>query len=143
MRDDQTRKSCKQIYLCVFEKIIIIINEIEKVVAMITIKSSKHSIKLSAIHVTKKNRNQMIQYVSNTLNIKKNEIVTKKKWKKFEFNVRHHNIKIKITKTKITRFDLNNYDYHVFWNAKNKMLDKFKNRKKFYIASFNQRRTII
>ena len=81
---------------------------------MITIKSSKHSIKLSAIHVTKKNISQMIRRVSNTLNIKKNEIVAKKKREKFEFNVRHHNIKTKIAKTKITRFNLNNCDYHVF-----------------------------
>ena len=51
MRDDQTRKSYKQIYLYVFEKIITIINEIEKIVAMITIKSSKHLIKSNVIHV--------------------------------------------------------------------------------------------
>ena len=55
MRNDQIRRSCKQIYLCVFEKITIIINEIEKIVAMITIKSSKHSIKSNAIYMTKKN----------------------------------------------------------------------------------------
>ena len=60
MRDDQICKLCKQIYLCVFEKIIITINEIEKIVAMITIKLSKHSIKSSAIYVTKKNTSQMI-----------------------------------------------------------------------------------
>ena len=114
MRDDQTRKSCKQIYLCVFEKIIITINEIEKIVAMITIKSSKHLIKSNVIHVTKKNTSQMIRRVLNTQNIKKNEIVAKKKRKKFEFNARHHNIKIKIAKTKVTRFNLNNCDCHVF-----------------------------
>ena len=56
----------------------------------------------------------MIRRVSSTLNIKKNEIVAKKKRKKFKFNVYCHNIKIKITKTKITRFNLNNYDCHVF-----------------------------
>ena len=60
MRDNQTRKSCKQIYLCVFEKIIIIISEIEKIVATITIKSSKHSIKLNVIHVTRKNISRTI-----------------------------------------------------------------------------------
>ena len=55
MRSDQTRKLCKQIYLCVFKKIITTINEIEKIVAMITIKLSKHSIKSNVIHMTKKN----------------------------------------------------------------------------------------
>ena len=50
--------------------------------------------------------------LQNTLNIKKNEIVVKKKQKKFKFNVYRHNIKIKIIKTKITRFNLNNCDYH-------------------------------
>ena len=113
MRGDQTRKSCKQIYLCIFEKITTAINEIEKIVAIITIKSSKHLIKSNAIHVTKKNISQMIRRVSNTSNIKKNEIVAKKKRKKFEFNVCRHNIKIKIAKTKVTRFDLNNCDCHV------------------------------
>ena len=48
------------------------------------------------------------------LNIKKNEIVAKKKRKKFKFNIYYYNIKIKITKTKITRFDLNNCDYYIF-----------------------------
>ena len=56
----------------------------------------------------------MIQRVSNTQNIKKNEIVAKKKRKKFKFDVHRHSIKIKIAKTKITRFDLNSCDYHVF-----------------------------
>ena len=79
MRDNQTRKSCKQIYLCVFKKITTIINEIEKIVATIIIKSSKHSIKSNVIHVTKKNISRMIRRVSNTQNIKKNEIVAKKK----------------------------------------------------------------
>ena len=81
---------------------------------MITIKSSKHSIKSNVIHVTKKNISQMIQRVSNTLNIKKNEIVAKKKREKFKFDVRRHNIKIKIAKMKITRLNLNNCDYHAF-----------------------------
>ena len=81
---------------------------------MIIIKSSKHSIKSNVIHVTKKNISQMIRRVSNTLNIKKNEIVAKKRREKFEFDVRRYNIKIKIVKTKITRLNLNNYDYHVF-----------------------------
>ena len=114
MRDDQTRRLYRQIYLCVFEKITTTINEIEEIVAMIIIKSLKHSIKSSVIHVTKKNTSQMIRRVSSTLNIKKNEIVAKKKRKKFEFDVRRHNIKIKIAKTKITRFDLNNCDCHAF-----------------------------
>ena len=114
MRNDQTRKSCKQIYLCVFEKITTVINEIEKIVAMITIKSSKHSIKSNVIHVTKKDTSQMIRRVSNTSNIKKNEIIVKKKREKFEFDARRHNIKIKIAKTKITRLDLNSCDCHVF-----------------------------
>ena len=43
------------------------------------IKSLKHSIKLNVIHVTKKNISQMIQHVSNTSNIRKNEIVAKKR----------------------------------------------------------------
>ena len=60
MRDDQTRKLCKQIYLYIFEKITIIINEVEKIIAMITIKSLKHLIKSNIIHVTKKNTNLMI-----------------------------------------------------------------------------------
>ena len=55
MRNNQIRKSCKQIYLCVFEKITTTINEIEKVVVIIIIKSSKHSIKSNVIYVTKKN----------------------------------------------------------------------------------------
>ena len=114
MRNDQTRKSCKQIYLYVFKKIIITIYKIEKIVAMITITSSKHSIKSNAIYVAKKNISQIIQRVSSTSNIRKNEIVAKKKRKKFEFNVHRHNIKIKIAKMKIMRFNLNNCDYHVF-----------------------------
>ena len=65
MRDDQIRKSCKQIYLCEFKKIIIIINKIEKIVAMIIIKSSKHLIKSNVINVTMKNINQMISRISN------------------------------------------------------------------------------
>ena len=114
MRNDQTRKSCKQIYLCAFEKITAAINEIEKIVATIIIKLSKHSTKLSATHVTRKNIDLMIRRVLNTLNNKKNEIVAKKKREKFKFNVRRHSIKIKIAKTKITRFNLNDCDYHVF-----------------------------
>ena len=81
---------------------------------MITIKSSKHSIKLNITYMTKKNINQMIRRVSNTLNIKKNKIIAKKRRKKFKFNVRRHNIKIKIAKMKITCFNLNNYNYHIF-----------------------------
>ena len=143
MRSDQTCKLCKQIYLCVFKKIAIIINEIEKIVAIIIIKSLKHSIKLNITYMTKKNISQMIRRVLSTSNIKKNEIVAKKRRKKFEFNVRRHSIKIKIAKTKITRFNLNNCDYHVSWNAKNKVFNKFKSKEEFYIASFNQKRTII
>ena len=79
MRDDQIRKSCRQIYLCVFEKITTTISEIKKIVAIITIKLSKYSIKSNVIHVTKKNTSQIIQRVLNMLNIKKNEIVAKKK----------------------------------------------------------------
>ena len=48
----------------------------------------------------------MIRHVLNTSNIKKNEIVAKKRRKKFEFDVRRHNIKIKIAKMKITRLNL-------------------------------------
>ena len=114
MRNDQIRKSCKQIYLCVFKKIITAISEIEKIVAIITIKSSKYSIKSNVIHVTRKNTNRMIRRVSNTQNIKKNEIVTKKKREKLKSDVRRHNIKIKIAKTKITRFNLNSCDCHAF-----------------------------
>ena len=55
MRNNQIRKLCKQIYLCVFKKIIIIINEIETIIATITIKSLKHLIKLNVIHIMKKN----------------------------------------------------------------------------------------
>ena len=113
MRGDQTRKSCRQIYLCVFEKITTTINKIEKIIAMITIKSSKHSIKSNAIHVARKNTSRTIRRVSSTQNIRKNETVTKKRRKKFEFDARRHNIKIKIAKTKITCFDLNNCDRHV------------------------------
>ena len=80
---------------------------------MIIIKSSKHLIKSSAIHVTRKNISRMIRRVSNTQNIKKNEIVAKKKREKLEFNACRHNIKIKIIKTKIIRLNLNNYDCHV------------------------------
>ena len=56
----------------------------------------------------------MIRHVLNMLNIKKNEIVAKKRREKFKFNIRRHSIKIKIAKTKITRFNLNNCDYYVF-----------------------------
>ena len=56
----------------------------------------------------------MIRHVLNMLNIKKNEIVAKKKRKKFKFNVCYYNIKIKIVKIKITRFNLNSYDCYVF-----------------------------
>ena len=64
--------------------------------------------------MTTKNTSQMIRRVLNTSNIKKNEIVAKKRRKKLKFDARCHNIKIKITKTKITRLNLNNCDYHVF-----------------------------
>ena len=80
---------------------------------MITIKLSKYSIKSNVIHIMKKNISQMIRRVSNTSNIKKNEIVAKKKQKKLEFNVHYYKIKIKIIKAKITRFNLNSCDYHV------------------------------
>ena len=80
---------------------------------MIIIKSSKHSIKSNVIHVTRKDTNRMIRRVLSTQNIKKNKIVAKKRRKKFKFNIRRHNIKIKIAKTKITRFDLNNCDCYV------------------------------
>ena len=56
----------------------------------------------------------MIRRVLNTLNIKKNEIVAKKKRKKFKFDIYRYNIKIKIIKLKITRFNLNSCDYHAF-----------------------------
>ena len=91
-----------------------IINEIEKIVAMIIIKLSKYLIKLNVIHVTKKNISRIIRRVLNTSNIKKNEIVAKKKREKFKFTICCHNIKIKIAKTKITRFNLNNCDYYIF-----------------------------
>ena len=94
MWGDQTRKLYRQIYLCVFEKITTIISEIEKIVAIITIKLSKHSIKSNVIHVTRKNISRIIRRVLNTQNIKKNEIVAKNKRKKFEFDVHRHNIKI-------------------------------------------------
>ena len=80
---------------------------------MITIKSSKHLIKSSVIHVTKKNISQMIRRVLNTSNIKKNKIVAKKRRKKFKFDIHCYNIKIKIAKTKVTRFNLNSYDCHI------------------------------
>ena len=80
---------------------------------MIIIKSSKHLIKSNVIYVTKKNISQMIRRVSNTLNIKKNEIVAKKRREKFKFDVHRHNIKIKIIKMKIMRFNLNSCDCHV------------------------------
>ena len=99
--------------MCIFEKITTIISEIEKIVAMITIKSSKHLIKLNVIHVTRKNTSRTIRRVLNTQNIKKNKIVAKKRRKKLKFDVRRHNIKIKIAKTKITRLDLNSCDCHV------------------------------
>ena len=114
MRDNQTRKLCKQIYLCVFEKVITIINEIEKIIAIITIKSLKYSIKLSITYMTRKNISRIIRRVLNTLNIKKNEIVAKKRRKKFKSDIYCYNIKIKIAKTTMTRFNLNNCDYHVF-----------------------------
>ena len=60
MQDDQTRKSYKQIYLCIFKKIITTINEIEKIVAIITIKLLKHLIKSNVIYVTRKNTNRTI-----------------------------------------------------------------------------------
>ena len=81
---------------------------------MIIIKSSKHLINLNIIHITKKNINQIIQRVLNTSNIKKNEIVAKKKRENFKFDIHHYNIKIKIAKTKITRFNLNNCNCHAF-----------------------------
>ena len=56
----------------------------------------------------------MIRRVLNTSNNKKNEIVAKKRREKFEFNARRHNIKTKIAKTKITRFNLNDCDHDVF-----------------------------
>ena len=56
----------------------------------------------------------MIRRVLNTSNDKENEIVAKIKREKFEFNICYHSIKFKTIKTKITRLDLNNCDYHVF-----------------------------
>ena len=64
--------------------------------------------------MTKKNISRTIQRVSSTLSIKKYEIVAKKRQKKFKFDVPHYNIKIKIAKTKITRFNLNNCDFYIF-----------------------------
>ena len=81
---------------------------------MITIKSLKRSTKSNAIHMTKKNINQMIRRVLSTSNIKKNKIVAKKRRKKLKFNARRYNIKIKIAKAKVTRLDLNNCDCHAF-----------------------------
>ena len=97
-----------------YSKKILIISEIEKIVAIIIIKSLKHLIKLNIIYVIKKNISQILQHVLNTLNIRKNEIIAEKKRKKFEFNICYHSIKIKIAKTKITRFKLNNCDCHAF-----------------------------
>ena len=79
----------------------------------------------------------MIRRVSNTPNIRKNEIVAKKRREKFKPDARRHNIKIRIAKAKITRLDLNSCDYHALWNAKDEMLDKFRSRRKFYIANFD------
>ena len=42
IRDNRTRKLCKQIYLCVFKKTITTINEVEKIIAIIIIKLLKH-----------------------------------------------------------------------------------------------------
>ena len=114
MRDNRIRKSYRQIYLCAFEKIIITISEIKKIVATIIIKLSKHSTKSSTTHVTRKNIDSMIRRVLNTSNDKKNKIVAKKKQEKFESDARRHSIKIKIAKMKITRFNLNSCDHHVF-----------------------------
>ena len=55
MQNDRTRRSCRQIYLCTFEKMTTVISEIEKIVATIIIKSLKHSTKLNVIHATKRN----------------------------------------------------------------------------------------
>ena len=63
--------------------------------------------------MTKKNIDLMIRRVLSSSNDKKNEIVAKKRREKLKFNTRCHSIKIKIAKTKITRFDLNSCDYHV------------------------------
>ena len=56
----------------------------------------------------------MIRQILNILNEKRNEIVTKMKREKFEFNVRRYNIEFEITKTKITRLNLNNCDCYIF-----------------------------
>ena len=114
MRNNWICKSCRQIYLCAFKKITTIINEIEKIVATIIIKLLKHSTELNAIYATKRNISQTIQRVLNILNDKKNEIIARKRREKLKFNVRRHSIKIKIAKTKITRFNLNNCNHHVF-----------------------------
>ena len=55
----------------------------------------------------------MIRRVSNILNVRKNEIVAKKRREKLKFNAHYYKIKTKIAKTKITRFNLNNCDCHV------------------------------
>ena len=82
MRDNRICKLCKQIYLYVLEKIIAAINKIEKIIIIITIKSLKYYTKLNIIHTTKKNTNQIIQYILNTSNDKRNKIVARMKWEK-------------------------------------------------------------
>ena len=56
----------------------------------------------------------MIQYILNISNDKKNEVVAKMKRKKLELNARRHSIEFKITKMKITRFNLNSCNCHIF-----------------------------
>ena len=101
MRNDQTRKSCRQIYLCIFKKIIIIINKIEKIVAMIIIKSLKHLIKLNVIHVTKKNISSMIQRVLSTSNIKKMKSSRKRDEKSLNLMFVVTTLKLKLRKRKL------------------------------------------
>ena len=42
MQDNGTRRLYRQIYLCAFEKITIIINEVEKIIVIIITKVLKH-----------------------------------------------------------------------------------------------------
>ena len=55
--------------------------------------------------MTRKNISRMIRRILNTQNIRKNEVVARKKQEKLKSDIRRHNIKIKIAKTKITRFN--------------------------------------
>ena len=78
--------------------IITAINEIKKIVVTIIIKSSKYSIKLNVIYMTKKNISRTIRRVLNTQNMKKTKLLRRKNEKSSNLMFVVTTLKLKLRK---------------------------------------------